>query len=166
MWFWQECTTARTNESRYPLAISIVEFPNDVRLILHKSRFDVCLECQVTVLSKLDFKNVYEKVSIFRKKVFTSWIWTHNLLNASQLLYPLSYMAVVLMECCSSFFHFIVFNPPQNASWPPHQLAMANLKEEDDRFMILSSWYGNVGSPRRVNSVTDRQMNRISAFYI
>ena len=29
------------------------------------------------------------------KKMFTSWIQTRNLLNASQLLYPLSNMAVV-----------------------------------------------------------------------
>ena len=31
----------------------------------------------------------------FQKKVLTSWIQTFDLLNASQLLYPLSYMAVV-----------------------------------------------------------------------
>ena len=36
-----------------------------------------------------------QKVLVFKKKVFTCWIQTHNLLNANQLLYPLSYMAVV-----------------------------------------------------------------------
>ena len=36
-----------------------------------------------------------QKVLIFKKKVFTSWIRTCDLLNANQLLYPLSYMAVV-----------------------------------------------------------------------
>ena len=36
-----------------------------------------------------------QKVLIFEKKnLFTSWIQTHNLLNASQLHYPLSY------PCC------------------------------------------------------------------
>jgi len=44
------------NESRYPLAITIVEFPDDVHLISLKFHFDACLECQVTVLSKLGFK--------------------------------------------------------------------------------------------------------------
>ena len=137
------------NKSSYQLAITIVEFPNDVCLISLKSCFDTYL---VTVLLKLDFKKrAWKKYWFSFKKVFTSWIRTHNLMNASQLLYSLSYMAVVLMECCLSFFHFIAFNPPQNASWPPHQLVMANLNEEDDGFMVLSSWYGNVGSPRRVN---------------
>ena len=76
------------NKSRYPLAITIVEFPDDMRLISLKSRFDAYLECQVTVLSKLAFKNTcMQKVLIFeKKKVVTSWIQTHDLLNASQLL--------------------------------------------------------------------------------
>ena len=41
-------------------------------------------------------KNVYAKVLIFEEKnLFTSWIRTRDLLFASQLLYPLSHMAVV-----------------------------------------------------------------------
>ena len=36
-----------------------------------------------------------QKVLIFEKKLFTSGIQTRDLLNASQLLYPLSHMAVV-----------------------------------------------------------------------
>ena len=36
-----------------------------------------------------------QKVLIFeKKKLFTRWIRTRNLLNASQLLYPLSHIAV------------------------------------------------------------------------
>ena len=31
------------------------------------------------------------------------------------------------------------------------------MKEEDDGFLMLDSWYGDVHSPRRINSVTDRQ---------
>ena len=81
----------RTNKSRYPLAMIIIKFTDGMHLISLKSCFDACLECQVTVLSKLNFK----KVLIFGKKVFTSWIQTYDLLNAGQLLYPLSYMAVV-----------------------------------------------------------------------
>ena len=34
-------------------------------------------------------------VLIFGGKVFTRWIQTRDLVNASQLLYPLSYMAIV-----------------------------------------------------------------------
>ena len=56
------------NESRYPFAITIVEFLDDMHLILLKSRFDVCSECQVTVLSKLDFKKVFVKRIDFRGK--------------------------------------------------------------------------------------------------
>jgi len=40
----------------------------------------------------------------FRKKVFTSWIQTLDLLNASQHLYPLSYMAVVFDGMLLEFF--------------------------------------------------------------
>jgi len=37
---------------------------------------------------------------------------------------------------------------------------MTNLKEDDDGFMVLASWYGDVDSPRWVNSVTDGQTDR------
>jgi len=58
------------NESSYHLAITIVEFPDGVRLILLKSRFDACLECQGTVLSKLNLKKMcMQKVLIFEKKI-------------------------------------------------------------------------------------------------
>jgi len=110
--------------------------------------FDACLECQVTVLSKLDFKRMcMQKVLIFEKKVLTSWIRTCDLLTLA---------ALPIEECCLSFFHFIALNPLQKASWPPHYLiAMTNLKEKDNRFVMLGSWYSDVSSPRRVNSVTD-----------
>jgi len=38
---------------------------------------------------------VFAKGIDIQKNLFTTWIQTHNLLNASQLHYPLSYMAVV-----------------------------------------------------------------------
>ena len=81
-WFWQECTTANescspsslytnANKSRYPSAINIFEFPDDVRLISLKSRFDACLECEVTVLSKLNSKKTCsQKDLIFKNKSF------------------------------------------------------------------------------------------------
>ena len=47
---------------------------------------------------------MYAKSIDFRKKVFTSWIRTHDLLDASQLLYPLSYMAVVFDGMLFEFF--------------------------------------------------------------
>ena len=34
---------------------------------------------------------------------------------------------------------------------------VTNLKEDDDGFGMLGSWYGDVDSPRWVNSVTDRR---------
>ena len=36
-----------------------------------------------------------QKVLSFKKNLFASWIQTRDLLNASQLLYPLSHMTVV-----------------------------------------------------------------------
>ena len=46
----------------------MVEFPDDVCLILLKSHFVVCLECQITVLYSWTFKNVYVKIIDFWKK--------------------------------------------------------------------------------------------------
>ena len=46
----------------------LLTFPDDVHLILLKSRFDVCMECQVTVLSKRNSKNVFAKSIDFQKK--------------------------------------------------------------------------------------------------
>ena len=83
------------NESSYQFAINIFKFPDDVRLVSLKSHFIVCLECQVTVLSKQNFKKRVCK-SLFQKKyLFNSWIRTRDLLNANQLHYILSHTAVV-----------------------------------------------------------------------
>ena len=98
----------RTNESRYQLAISIVKFPGDVRLILLKSRFDACLEFQVTMLSKLDLKRACKKYWFSKKKVF------HQLDSnpqPSQLLYPLSYMAVVFNRMFLDFSPVLLLQP-------------------------------------------------------
>ena len=116
-------------ESSYHLAITIVEFPDNVHLISLKYHFDACLECQVTVLSKLNNK---KKKYWFLKEIcspagfesMTSWMQ-------------------------SSFLHFFVLNPLQNAIWSPHY---------DDGLMILGSWYVDVGSPRWVIGMTDRRM--------
>jgi len=92
-------------ESRYPLAITIVKFPDDVCLILLKSHFNACLECQIKVLLKLNLKNLYTKsIDFQKKKIFlpaifepaTSWMQV----SCS------THWAIVLwfsMECCSSF---------------------------------------------------------------
>jgi len=70
--------------------------PDYVRLILRKSCFDACLECEVTVLSKLNSKKrVCKSIDSKKTLLFNTWIRTRNLLNASQLHYRLSHMAVV-----------------------------------------------------------------------
>ena len=143
------------NESRYPLAITIVKFSDDVHLILLKSHFDVCLECQVTVLEAGLEKTCMQRVLIFEKKVYTSWIRTHDLLNASQHWVILLWFSI---ECYSSFFRFFVFNPLQNASWSLHYIAVTNLKQEDDRFKVLGSWYVDLSSPSRVIGMTNGQV--------
>ena len=62
------------NENSYQLAINIFKFPDDVRLISLKSRFDACLECQVTVLSKLSFKKrACKKYWFSKKKICSPW---------------------------------------------------------------------------------------------
>ena len=59
---------------------------------------------------------MHTKSMIFIKNQFTSWIQTHDLLNVSQLLYPLSYdlHAVEFNEMLLEFSLFFVFNPLQN----------------------------------------------------
>jgi len=43
--------------------------------------------------------------------MFTSWIRTHDLLNASQLLYPLSHMAVVFDGMLLEFSQLLRLQP-------------------------------------------------------
>jgi len=138
-------------ESRYPLAINIFKFPYDVHLISLKSHFDACWECQVTVLKKY----VRKKYWFLRKKnLFTSWIWTCDLLNASQLLYQLGY------RCCCGFNEMLLsaffFNLLQSANWTPRELEVINLTFADNKFMVLDGWSANVGSCRRVIGVTGK----------
>jgi len=79
------------NESSYQLAINTL-----LCSISLKSHFDTYLECQVTVVSKLNFKKrACKKYWFSKKNLFTSWIWTYNLLNASQLHYPWAISAAV-----------------------------------------------------------------------
>ena len=74
-----------------------------------------------------------QKVLIFKKKVFTSWIRTCDLLNANQLLYPLSYMAVVFDGMLLEFFHSI--------ATAEHKLATALTR--DDKLERGRGWvYG------------------------
>ena len=58
-------------------------------------------------------KNVYAKSIDLqkKKKLFTSWIQTHDLLNASQLLYPLSYTAVVFNGMLLEFSPLLRLQP-------------------------------------------------------
>ena len=142
-WFWQECTTvclcgfyrnvpqlmtavpclpstpvpSMRCKGQIPLAINIFKFPDDMHLILLKSCFDVCLECQVTVLSKLNSKKrVFKKYWYSKKSV-------HQLDSSPQ---PPECKSVALpnelsvlwflMECCLSFSLQAAAEP----SWSPH----------------------------------------------
>ena len=126
-----------------------IQVPRLVHLILPKSCFDMWLECQVTVVSKLNFNKRVCKKYWLKKN---SWIWIRIQVSCS------THWAIWLwftMKYCSSFLHFFVFTLLQNAIWPPHYLTMTNLKEEDDGFVMLSSWYVDFGSPKRVIDATD-----------
>ena len=68
-----------------------------------------------------------QKVLIFGKKMFTNWIQTRNLLNASQLLYPLSYMAAVFDGMLLEFLPLHRLQPTTE-----RKLATA-LTEHDDK---------------------------------
>ena len=59
----------------------------------------------------LNLKNVCAKVLIFEKNLFTSWIRTRDLLNASQLLYLLSHMAVIFDGMLLEFFLLLRLQP-------------------------------------------------------
>ena len=87
----------RTNKSRYPLTINIVEFRDGVQLILLKSCFDECLECQVTVLSKLDFlKHVCKSIDFQKKSV-------HHLNSNLQPLERKSAVLPIKLHICCGF---------------------------------------------------------------
>ena len=76
----------------------------------HLSNFaEVPFQCMLGMPSnsaiKLNFKKrVCKQYWFSGKKVFTSWIRSCYLLYACQLLYPLSYMAVVFNEMLFEFF--------------------------------------------------------------
>ena len=75
-----------------------------MRSISLKSRLDACLECEVTVLSNLiSKKRVCKSIDIQKKSLFTTWIQTRDLLNASQLHYRMSHMAVVFVGVLLEF---------------------------------------------------------------
>ena len=56
-----------------------------------------------------------QKVLIFKKNLFTSRIRARDLLNASQLLYPLSHTAVVFDGMLLEFSPLPCLQPLQNA---------------------------------------------------
>ena len=78
-----------------------------------------------------------QKVLIFGKKVFTSWIRTCDLLNANQLLYPLSYMAVVFDGMLLEFFPLHCLQPTAD-----HKLATALTR--DDKLERGRGWFYGV----------------------
>ena len=53
---------------------------------------------------------MHAKVLLF-ENLFTSWIRTRDLLNASQLLYPLTHMAVVFDGMLLEFSPFLHLQP-------------------------------------------------------
>jgi len=57
-----------------------------------------------------------QKVLVFKEKVFTSWIRTHDLLNASRLLYTLSYMALVFDGMLLEFSPLIRLQPAEECN--------------------------------------------------
>ena len=143
-----------------------------MRSISLKSRFDACLQCEVTVLSKLNLKNVFAKVLILKKKS------VHHL--DSNPRPPECKSVALAIEPYGCGFRWNVarvFSTSSSSSgcrtqadhriyswWQTWRrrtlLAVINLKEEDDGFLMLGSWYGDVDSPRRINSVTDRRTDR------
>ena len=104
-----------------------IEFPAGVRLILLKSHFDACLECQVTVLSKLNFKKRACKSMIFKKFVcqLDSNLWPPE---CKSIALPIELCVLWFsMECCLNFLHFFVFN-----------------MQADHQIVIDSNWNTNV----------------------
>ena len=111
------------------------------------SCFDACLECQVTGWWS---KNMHAKSIIFGKKtLFTRWIQTRDLLNASQLHYPLSYICAVVFNVMLLKFSPLLCLQP--TSWSPH---LFNLR----CMTTLSVWW----PPR--HPVRSVQAKRLSAF--
>ena len=77
-----------------------------------------------------------QKVLIFEKNLFTSGIRTRDLLNASQLLYPLSHMAVVFNGMLLKFSPLLRLEPAAEQNLIT---ALTCGNKEDDGFMMLGS---------------------------
>ena len=107
-----------------------------------------------------------QKVLIF-KKVFTSWIRTRGLLNASQLLYPLSYKAVVFDGMLLKFSLLLL----QTAA----ECKLITTLTRSDNHEAEGWWINNVRqlmcqcwksqASYRHDRQTDGRTDRISLFY-
>ena len=103
---------------------------------------------------------MYTKILIFEKKnLFTSWIRTRDLLNASQLLYPLSHMAVVFDGMLLHFFRLqpAVEHNLITALTHGNKLEVGRLWVSDVMQLICRCWQF-----QRVNGMTDRQTDGFS----
>jgi len=97
----------------------------------------------------------------FFKKTCTQKYWFSKKICSQAGFKPTTWMQVSCsthwaiwlwfsMECCLSFLHFFVCR-----TQPDHRIN--SRWQEDDGFMMLSSWYVDVDGSRRVNGVTDRE---------
>jgi len=134
-----------------------------MRSILLKSRFDACLECKVTVLvlSKLNSKkHVCKSIDIQKNNLFTTWIRTRNLLYASP-------------SCSTDWAVFdgmlLEFSPLLYLQAAVERRLITTFtlsdKLEGGRWWV-GAMMSTVPGELLINSVTDRQTDRISALYM
>jgi len=117
----------------------------------------VMFRCMLGMPSNSVIKNkktCMQKVMIFEKKICLP----AGFEPASRLWFS--------MECCSSFPHFFIFNLLQNAIWSRIDSRWQTWSRRMMGFLMLGSWYVDVGSPRWVIGATDRQTDGFSALYI
>ena len=114
------------------------------------------------MLSKLNFKKRVCKKYWYSKKNVHHWIQTRDLLNASQLLYPLSHMAVVFDGMLLEFSPLL-----RLAAAVEHNLITAFTRGDK---LEVGGWLICRGQQSQVSyrrdGQTDRQTDGFSALYI
>ena len=167
-WFWQECTTefpvfslphclqciVKSKQKQILIHGEHNKFPDDVRLILPKSRLEACLDYQVTTISKLPKKTCFKKY--FRKQLYTNR-YSNSLPHAWQSV-----------NCSTNWAIYAVWFQMEYCS---ASLSSTCCRAQTERcvnswdIMGLCSWSVDVGSSRQVISMTDKERGKHKTFF-
>ena len=114
--------TLKNEQKQLSISNHHSQVPRWRALVSLKSCFDACLECQVTLISKLNFKkNVHAEYWFLKKKSVHQLDSNLRPPECKSVALPIELLVLWFsMECCLSFLHFFVFNLLQNGIWSLH----------------------------------------------